>query len=113
MVGKSVAAVITRMGYLCIPQLAYPRTSTTARAVPHVGRVGVPPGTLPAASRPTPSRGGVWGRQFPLRRRGGDHERMVAARDAVPYGDSLKLSQYHPRYCIASENLSKLAGFVT
>ncbi len=41
----------------------------------------------------------------------------VAPRVARPararYGDSLKLSQYQPRYCIASENFSKLAGFVT
>ena len=34
-------------------------------------------------------------------------------RPAAAYGDSLKLSQYHPRYRIASENLSKLAGLVT
>jgi nucleotide-binding universal stress UspA family protein len=29
------------------------------------------------------------------------------------YGDSLRLSQYQPRYCMASENLSKFGGLVT
>ena len=41
---------------------------------------------------------------------GGD---PASGQPRVAYGASLKLSQYQPRYCIASENFSKLAGFVT
>lgn len=36
-----------------------------------------------------------------------------ARQQVAGYGDSLKLSQYQPRYCMASENLSKLVGLVT